>query len=484
MNPSAPTKKLACGDPAIQCAGWQSKRRRQIVRTPRMPRSILWLIVLFVGIDLLHGFAVVSAQMTPREQKVRADREKVVGEGFWIYNDLPKAFAESRATGKPVLVVLRCLPCEECVKLDDDVVDQDPVIRPLLEQFVCVRVVSTNGLDLSLFQFDTDQSFAVFMLRDEQTIYGRFGTRSHRTDWIGDVSLPGMAAALSGALQLHASWPASEPLVRGKMGKKPKVDRPEKFAALEGRYTDSLQYDGDVVRSCIHCHQIGDAIRDEIREVGSPMLDEVLFPYPHPKSVGLTLDPQTRSTVRAIDPSSAADRAGLRVGDQILQVAGQAILSMADVQWILHAAPASGAELPIIVERNSMPESLTLRLDPDWRRAGDIQWRASTWGLRRMATGGMRLQPITPDQRTAVGIPADGMALSVIGLGKFGPHAAAKNAGFEESDILLSVDGRTDLMDETDFIRFGVREKKPGQSSQITVLRKGKRLSLALPMQP
>ena len=47
--------------------------------------------------------------------------------------------------------------------------------RPLMEQFVCARQVSTNGLDLSLFQFDTDQSFAVFLLNADGTIYGRFG---------------------------------------------------------------------------------------------------------------------------------------------------------------------------------------------------------------------------------------------------------------------------------------------------------------------
>ncbi|WP_068142110.1 thioredoxin family protein [Roseimaritima ulvae] len=40
----------------------------------------------------------------------------------------------ARDTGKPLLVVLRCIPCEECVKLDDDLVDQNPKLRPLLGQ--------------------------------------------------------------------------------------------------------------------------------------------------------------------------------------------------------------------------------------------------------------------------------------------------------------------------------------------------------------
>src|SRR5437763_6465895 len=97
--------------------------------------------------------AAAFGQPQNREQKVRDDKAKVEADGYWIYNDLPKAFAEAKATGKPVVVVLRCIPCEACVKLDDDLVNTDPVLRPLLDQFVRARVVSTNGLDLSLFQF-------------------------------------------------------------------------------------------------------------------------------------------------------------------------------------------------------------------------------------------------------------------------------------------------------------------------------------------
>ena len=114
--------------------------------------------------------ALLFGQQKTREQQVREDRAKVEAEGFWIYNDLDKAFVEAKRTGKPLLVVLRCIPCHECVKLDDELVDQDPVIRPLLDKFICVRQVSTNGLDLDTFQFDTDQSFAVFMLNGDGTI--------------------------------------------------------------------------------------------------------------------------------------------------------------------------------------------------------------------------------------------------------------------------------------------------------------------------
>src|SRR5690606_12493665 len=176
---------------------------------------------------------------------------------------------------------LRCIPCEECVKLDDELMDNDPVLRPLMEQFVCARQVSTNGLDLSLFQFDTDQSFAVFMLNADGTIYGRFGTRSHRTEWYGDVSIEGLAKASTKALELHAEYPASKPLVARKRGAPLEVASPEQYPSLRERYTDTLNVTGDVVKSCIHCHQIGDARREWYRAKGEPIPTKLLFPYPH-----------------------------------------------------------------------------------------------------------------------------------------------------------------------------------------------------------
>jgi len=45
-----------------------------------------------------------------RDTKVRNDRTDVLGGGKWIYNDFGKGFSEAKKTGKPLLVVLRCVP--------------------------------------------------------------------------------------------------------------------------------------------------------------------------------------------------------------------------------------------------------------------------------------------------------------------------------------------------------------------------------------
>src|SRR5207248_1879560 len=139
-----------------------------------------------------------------------------------------------------------------------DLVNTDRVLRPLLDRFVRVRVVSTNGLDLSLFQFDTDQSFATFFLNADGTVYGRFGTRSHRTNWVGDVSLDGLAKALRGAIDLHADYPRNKAALAGKRGPAPEFPTPEQYPTLKAtnRYTDKLHYAGNVVQRCIHRHEI------------------------------------------------------------------------------------------------------------------------------------------------------------------------------------------------------------------------------------
>jgi serine protease Do len=436
-------------------------------------------LMLAVAIALL--LPAGAAAQNAREKKVRDDKIKVEADGYWIYNNLPKAFDEAKKTGKPLVVILRCIPCEECVKLDDNLVDKDPVLRPLLDKFVRVRVVSANGLDLGLFQYDYDQSFACFILNADGTVYGRFGTRSHRTNWLGDVSIDGLAKALEGGLELHAVYPRNKSLLAGKRGPAPEFPVPEKYPSL-GKYGSKLNYEGNVVPSCIHCHQVGDAIKAFYRTKDEPIPAEVLFPYPHPKSQGLILDPKERATVKEVTAGSPAEQAGFKPGDRIQSLDGQPLLSIADVQWVLHRASADGAKLTAAVIRAGNPIDLTLSLKKGWREKDDISWRTSSWWLRRMATGGIKLENI--DGPLPAGVPKKGMALLVKYFGmNGGPHGAAKAAGVQLGDILISFDGRTDLTRETDVFAHALRSKKIGDKVAIRVVRGGKMFEMTIPMQ-
>ena len=62
----------------------------------------------------------------------------------WIYNDVQRGFDEAKRTGKPLLVVLRCIPCMACMGLDASVLTEAELL-PVLDKFVCVRVINANA---------------------------------------------------------------------------------------------------------------------------------------------------------------------------------------------------------------------------------------------------------------------------------------------------------------------------------------------------
>ena len=180
---------------------------------------------------------------------------------------------------------------------------------------------------------------------------------------------------------------------------------------------------------------------------------------------------------------SPAEGAGLQSGDDLLEMAGQPLLSTADIQWVLHTTDPDGAEVDVVYSRDGARRTTKLALEPGWRRLGDISWRVSAWGLRRMTTGGLKLSALNQEERAEAGIPEGEMALGVDHVGQYGAHAAAKRAGFEKGDVLLSFDGRDDLMTDSDILAYGVTHLMPGEEAEVEVLRNGRRLTLSLPMQ-
>lgn len=441
--------------------------------------------VRFIPSAMLSIFVFMATATTfaqEREKKVRNDKQSIEEAGFWVYNDLPRGFAEAKKSGKPLLVMIRCIPCEACAQLDSQIVERDPVVRKLLDQFVCVRIVQANALDLSLFQYDYDQSLAAFFLNADGTIYGRYGTRSHETESDRDVSVEGFARALEGALELHKQFPANKPLLAAKHGPAPAFPVPEEFPSLKGRYGSALDYTGNVVKSCIHCHQVGEALRLMYREKGQQIPESVLFPYPLPEPLGLTMDPKQPARILTVAEGSSAQRDGYRPGDEIATLAGQPLLSIADVQWVLHNA-GDLRMLKSEIVRDGKKLSLPLTLAPGWRRRGDISWRATSWDLRRMTTGGMRLDNLSPEERRSAGLAPDVMALRARHVGQYGAHAAAKNAGFLKGDILVAVGSESGPLTESQLMTWLVNAHRSQTLIPVVILRAGERMTLTLPMQ-
>jgi hypothetical protein len=351
-----------------------------------------------------------------------------------------------------------------------------------MDQFVGVRIVQANGMDLSQFQFDFDLTFAVFFMNADKTLYGRFGSRSDHKEAAKDISVEGFRKALAAALELHRGYPANKATLAGKRGPAPKYSVPEQYPSLQFKYTATLDYEGAVAKSCIHCHQVGGAEREVYRSARKPIPDEVLYPWPMPDVVGLALDPKEKATVTTVAPGSPAQKAGFRPGDEILSLARQPLLSIADVQWVLHTADTP-AQLPAEVRRGGRKARLNLALPQGWRRKSDFSWRTTTWDLRRMALGGLVLEELPAPDRRKAGLADMALALRVKGVGQFGAHAVGKNAGFQKDDIFVAFDGRTQRMTEGELLAYTVQTRMPGETVPVTVLRAGERMDLKLPMQ-
>jgi serine protease Do len=297
-------------------------------------------------------------------------------------------------------------------------------------------------------------------------VYGRYGTRSHRTQWEGDVALEGLAKALQAALDLHKGYPANADRLKNKKDRRVAYERPEQIPSLAAKFGPKLNYEGDVVRSCIHCHQIGDAFHDLSRKNGQSFADEMLFPYPHPKSIGFVLDPKTCATILSVKEKSPAAEAGFQAGDQILTLNEQPLVSIADFQWVLHNTPQKGWLMKAEILRAGQPLTIPWKLEKNWRQADDISWRASTWGLRRMALGGMILE--ADEQNPG--------KLRVRGVGQFGLNAHAHNLGIRKGDQLVSYDGITTFQRETDVIRHALQSRDVGAKIPVVIRRDGKEL--------
>src|SRR5262249_37735998 len=219
-----------------------------------------------------------------------------------------------------------------------------------------------RGVNLDVFAFDHDLTWAAFFLNAAGKVYGRFGGRDAESP-DKYLTLAGLKHAMRAALAAHKKGPPPKPAA-------------EKAARTVEQYEAAKRLKPN---ACIHCHQVYDFRREELKAGKKWSLDEV-WVYPLPENVGLTVDPDRGDRVKSIVEKSPADRAGLRAGDTLRTVNGVPVASFADVQYGLHLAPASG-KVAVAWERDGREQRGELGLAAGWRKT-DISWRESMWGLR------------------------------------------------------------------------------------------------------
>src|SRR5713101_6847506 len=190
-----------------------------------------------------------------------------------------------------------------------------------------------RGVNLDIFDFDFDLTWAGFFLSPEEEVYGRYGGRDASSP-DRRMSLTGLRYAMTQALKAHQSKsqirnPISSydssfsvrsiPQTLADKSQRSTVDR---YPAAQRRASSS----------CIHCHQVYDFRRESLQAEGKWRLDEV-WVYPLPENVGLSMDLDEGDRVQAVADQSPAYHAGLLTHDRLRRVNGIPIASIADVQY-------------------------------------------------------------------------------------------------------------------------------------------------------
>jgi hypothetical protein len=336
-------------------------------------------------------------------------------------------------------------------------------LESLQKQFVCVRVVTIDDLDLGLFQFDYDQTWCALFLNADWTIYGRYGTRAAGGEnSTTHISVASFRKTMQRALELHKGYPSNKGQLAGKRGPKPEYPVPRDIPRVERRH-------------CIECHQVrGNVLRHKWQEGRLTAAD--IWPYPLPENIGLKIDADDGLRVKAVAPESPAGRAGILAGDELVSLDGQRLISQADIQWVLHRAPVE-TEVVAALKRGGEAMRKAIALSGPWKES-DLSWRASTWpGLRYW----LRTVPLSAAEKKQANLAADRLALVVKDM-KAERTAGPREAGLRVGDVIVAVDGKTGAMTEGQFLAYVRLRHPPGDRVKLTVLRGKEPLDLTIPM--
>jgi S1-C subfamily serine protease len=221
------------------------------------------------------------------------------------------------------------------------------------------------------------------------------------------------------------------------------------------------------VKNCIHCHTVGEAEMRETIAAGRLALRDV-WPFPPAQNIGLEIDAEDGLRIESVRDGSAAQRAGIEADDILERLDDQPLTSEADIQWVLHHAPDEGT-LPAIVRRGEQLIEVTIDLEENWRRS-DGHWRGILEPLRPHVI--LRTDPYKVQKGAEPG---------QMGLEVAYPRGPAAEAGLRNGDLVIAVDGRSDMLLEADFLKYIHFDQPDAKSIALTVIRKGAKLNLTLP---
>jgi serine protease Do len=307
-----------------------------------------FLVFLVVSLPLI----VNGATVPPWKEILGPPQGKLSGAASWGVTwrtNLADAMAEARKQNQPLFVTFRCLPCQQCAAFDKEVLEGGPGLDPLLNQFITVRLTDAAEIDLRVFPVegfaDLDLSWWGWFLSPEGRVYGVFGGRDDVSD-ATRISKPALIASLKRVLAHHydprrAHWNIDGPAPDLSGSAKSARTLPGYEGWLRGAHPETQK------QSCLHCHQINDILREPAVVAKTFDKRRDFDVWPLPENVGLALDRDHGLLAANVVAGSAADKAGMKVGDVLGAAGGRRCFSQADFRGVLHRGPRGAGEMEV-----------------------------------------------------------------------------------------------------------------------------------------
>jgi serine protease Do len=174
--------------------------------------------------------------------------------------------------------------------------------------------------------------------------------------------------------------------------------------------------------------------------------------------------------VNSINAGSAAEKAGIKVGDVILSFGGVDVIRSADLPPLV-GATAPGSKVDVSVFRDGKSQNIALTIGELPRDAAAQAAAASPAAVPANALG-LAVEDLTPDQRQQLGLKDEGVLVTRI------TGTPARRAALQPGDVVLMT-GKKKVKSAAEF-NAAVKDVQPGDSVMLLVRREDATLFVAV----
>ena len=326
----------------------------------------------------------------------------------------------------------------------------------LMSQYICVRIVRMDNVDIGLFEHDRHNPLYYYLLNADEQIYMRYGGRDSEA-LETYLNLDSLELALAKGLELHA-----------KRDTLPRTPPAPDFARNYSMLVERTFARGQ----CVECHLIDDY--QNLHRERDKTLDKMTHLYRSPdiKTIGIHLNVPKGLVVTKAEGAVAT--AGMRAGDRITAISGTPVYTFADLQHRYDKTDRHTAKQVVItVERAGQNRDLTVQLPPRWWWY-DVTYRQSSADPRLY----FGCQPLTTEEKTQRQLNPNGLACKVTRVDNFA--VTVKSHSLQVGDIVYAVNG----VDHDEFAHTAELYMKlymtPGDTAKLDVIRGENRIQSTL----